>query len=89
MSKSRSGVTKAVRFGGLEVQPGQDLNNRTRILQEFADLVAVLQMLGFGLQIQGGSLDPWIEAKKAKVEHFLKYSEQCGTLQPAPVEETR
>ena len=73
--------TKALRFGGDEVQPGQSLNNRTRILQEYADLLGVLEMLGFS--VGPGPLDPlrpWVDAKKAKVERFLAYSKECGTL---------
>ncbi len=79
--------SKAVRFGGAEVQPGQTLDNRTRILQEYADLVGVLEMLGFS--VGPGPLDPlrpWVDAKKLKVEQFLRYSEECGTLQPASPE---
>ena len=73
--------SKAVRFGGDEVQPGQALDNRARILQEFADLVGVMEMLGFNVDIPAHSaLRPWINAKKAKVLRFLEYSRQCGTL---------
>ena len=79
--------SKAVRFGGAEVQPGQPLDNRTRILQEFADLVAVLEMLGFTIGIpEHSALRMWIEAKKLKVEQFLRYSAKCGTLSPPPPE---
>lgn len=75
--------TKALRFGDREVQPGQELDNRTRILQEFADLVGVLEMLGFEVSDLGAlsALRPWIDAKKQKVERFLQYSVECGTLQ--------
>jgi len=79
--------TKALRFGGTEVQPGQPLDNRVRILQEFADLLAALEMLGFS--VGPGPLDPlrpWVDAKRAKVERFLAYSVECGTL-AAPQEE--
>lgn len=73
--------TKAARFGSLEIQPGQALDNRDRILQEFADLVGVLEMLGFDVGIpEHAKLRPWIEAKKQKVEHFLAYSREVGTL---------
>lgn len=77
--------SKAVRFGGDEVQPGQDLNNRQRILQEFADLVGTLELLGLDVGIPVYSaLRPWIDAKKAKVERFLDYSRECGTLSDVP-----
>lgn len=76
--------SKAVRFGGTEVQPGQGMDNRQRILQEFADLVGVLELLGFDIGIPAHSaLRPWIDAKKEKVEKFLAYSRECGTLEPA------
>jgi hypothetical protein len=73
--------TKALRFGGTEVQPGQDMDNRQRILYEFADLLGTMEMLGFNLGIGPlHPLRPWMDAKKAKVERFLEYSASCGTL---------
>ena len=76
--------SKANRFGCEEVQPGQELSNRQRILYEFADLVGVMEMLGFfpfGLRTgPSDALRPEIDAKKAKVEKFLAYSAKCGTL---------
>lgn len=73
--------SKANRFGPDEVQPGQAMTNRMRILYEFADLVAVLEMLGFC--VGPSPLDPmrpWVDAKKDKVERFLEYSRDQGTL---------
>ena len=70
-------LTKALRFGMEEVQPGQELTNRQRIIAEFTELVAVLEMAGFPLQVVNGRV---IDAKVAKVEHFLKYSAECGRL---------
>jgi len=72
--------SKAARFGGNEVQPGQDLNNRQRILYEFADLLAMMEMLEFAPQPMHVALRPFIDDKKAKVEKFLAYSQECGTL---------
>ncbi len=73
--------SKAVRFGPAEVQPGQPLDNRTRILEEFADLLGTMELLGFNPIVgQRHALRPWIDAKKAKVERFLQYSNECGTL---------
>ena len=75
-------LTKALRFGMEEVQPGQTLTNRERIYAEYYDLRAVLGMCG---------IDAWddsLQAKNAeqekvqKVEHFLAYAEQCGTVTP-------
>ena len=73
--------SKANRFGGNETQPGQPFNNRQRILQEFADLIGAMEMLGFDFQIgRLHALRPWIDAKKEKVEKYLAYSKECGTL---------
>lgn len=74
-------VTKALRFGLEEVQPGQDLTNAERICQEFQDLIAVYSMLG------GSGVLPFpdeAQAKKKleKVEKFLAYSDQQGRLSP-------
>lgn len=74
-------ASKAARFRLDEIQPGQPLDNADRILQEWYDLRAIMEML-----IDEGHLTPWpserqtIDAKKAKVEKFLQYSAACGTL---------
>lgn len=68
--------SKALRFGLEEVQPGQDLTNIQRIRQEYSDLAAVLEMLGVGAPL-GRDMD----GKRAKVEKFLAYSADLGTLQ--------
>lgn len=70
-------ISKAQRFGMHEVQPDQALSNRERIVDEYMDLIAALEMLGIW------TLDrSKIDAKHRKVERFLDYSAQCGTLTP-------
>lgn len=70
-------ISKALRFGVYEIQPGQPLTNVERISEEIADLRGVLDMLG----IDDDS--PWVhtraEARQRKVEEFLRYSAECGT----------
>lgn len=68
-------ICKTLRFGLLEVQPGQELSNRMRIRQELTDLLAVLEMIDANIvQIHPDDID----AKKVKVEHYLAYSRECG-----------
>jgi len=52
-------VTMAKRFGLLEVQPAQELNNQQRIILEFCDLAAVVEML-FGV----GCDDPFYKDER-------------------------
>lgn len=81
-------VSKILRFGGREVQPGQSLTNRERLRAEMVDALAVYSMLWhegeldeIGLFIKNDyPIRAEVEAKKAKVEKFLAYSAQCGTL---------
>lgn len=71
-------ASKALRFGDDEIQPGQQLTNLERIIDEVIDVVAVLSMLGietYEFSITG------VLRKKAKVRKYLDYAEQCGTLQ--------
>lgn len=79
-------AAKALRFGLAEVQPGEQLTNARRLRDEMLDLFAVWGMLcrdGWCLPI--APLDgPAIEAKQEKVEEFLEYSRQCGTLAEEP-----
>lgn len=79
--------SKALRFGLGEVQPGQELNNAARIRGEYIDLLAVMRML-----VEEGAIAPVtdddlpaMEEKRQKVEKFLEYSRQCGTLTADPV----
>lgn len=75
--------SKAVRFGLTEVQPGQSLDNAERIRGEYIDLLAVMEMLveeGHVLPVHYTDR-PAIDAKKAKIEKFLVYSREQGTLE--------
>ncbi len=82
-------VSKALRFGIDEVQPGQELTNADRITYEMVDLVAVFDML-----CEAGVLpfihrpafneNAGIAAKKAKVEKFLAFSAGRGLVDDEP-----
>lgn len=75
-------ASKALRFGVNEVQPGQELTNAQRLIYEFSDLMAVMEML-----VDEGHL-PYvfdrimIEKKKKKIEEYIQYSKIMGTLTP-------
>lgn len=83
-------VTKALRFGLAEIEPGQELTNAQRIMQEVNDFIAVYQMLAGPVASPTsplfiGSPDDFmaeIVAKQQKVEKYLAYSQECGTLTP-------
>jgi CHAD domain-containing protein len=99
-SEIQQRTSKALRFGMEQVQqargdrPEQNperLTNRQRILEEFHDLVAVLDMLGLVdvrmEELRDGENVAMIEvdlnairAKQNKVEHYLKLSAEQGTL---------
>lgn len=72
---------KALRFSLPETEPLQPYTNAQRILHEYCDLIAIMEILA-----DEGALDfaeitrARIEAKKAKVEKYLILSRQCGTL---------
>jgi len=75
-------VSKAMRFGLGEVQPGQALTNAERIADELVDLLAVVGMLE-----EEGILDVprdpvAIQRKKDKVRTFMVYAAECGALTP-------
>jgi len=73
-------AAKALRFGLSDKEPGQEKTNREKIATEFNDLFAVMHMLvDDGLIPEGGMLSiDAIEAKKQKVEKYLKYSKSVG-----------
>lgn len=72
--------SKALRFGMDEVQEGQLLDNRQRILYEFNDLIAAMEML-FGCSIAELIDSKKIIDKKQKIEKYLRYATDCDTLQ--------
>ena len=71
-------ISKLLIFGEDEIQDGQSLNNRQRLMAEFTDLVAVMEMAGYHPR----SLDDVaIAAKKRKVEKYLAISQERGILE--------
>lgn len=75
-------ASKALRFGLTEIQPDQDLSNAERVMVEFDDLLAAIQMCQDANLLPSRSPER-MAAKMAKVEKFLVYSEQQGTLKAA------
>lgn len=70
-------MSKALRFGLDQIQPGQPLTNRERVQEEFAHLVAVLEMIDPALTF----VTPMqVSAKRERVEKYLRFAAECGTL---------
>ena len=77
-------ASKALRFGMGDHEPGKIATNETRILQELSDLMAVVEMLqerGVIRRYDEGEQRGQIIAKKARIEHFMNYAREKGTLQ--------
>jgi hypothetical protein len=77
-------ATKALRFGLTDHEPGPHESNAERIVQEFHDLHAVIEML-----MDEGAIPKRYDGiamirKREKVEKFLRYSVECGTLSAPP-----
>lgn len=80
-------ITKALHFGLHEVQPGQPgvpESNAERIVGEYIDLLASIEMLVEDSALTMPSADTvraLIAKKKAKVEYIMGYARGfCGTL---------
>jgi hypothetical protein len=73
-------LSKILRFGLLEVQPGQTQTNLDRLYEEFYDLRAVLGMCGFDVWTNTPASQTAEGTKIQKVERYLRYSAACGTL---------
>lgn len=72
-------ASKALRFGLDEIQPGQTLTNAERVMQEFDDLYAVVLMLQNRALLPGRTARN-VQEKQDKVNKFICYSAECGTL---------
>ena len=77
-------ASKAARFGMLEVQEGQKLNNAERILEEHADMLGAMEMLieeGYiKMPDMSARMNAMIKAKKEKIKKYLAYSASVGTF---------
>lgn len=73
-------VSKAMRFGLTEVQPGQPLTNAQRIAAEFHDVLAVVEMLEDVGALERPQDVHAMDRKKAKVQAFMDYAEQMGAM---------
>jgi NTP pyrophosphatase (non-canonical NTP hydrolase) len=73
-------ISKALRFGLSEIQPGQPLTNAERITEEMADLAATMMMIEKETGLSFGFTPEMLQAKMAKIERFLLLSRDCGTL---------
>lgn len=73
-------ATKALRFGLQEVQPEQPLTNAERVVYEFNDIVAIMDLLMVDNAISNVFDRVAIGLKKVKVEKYLEYSKELGTL---------
>ena len=77
-------IHKALSFGLDDHYPEHPMTNRERIQHEFTDLFAVFQMLH-----REGIINAEIDQAKClekvnKVEKWLKYSQEVGTLTTEP-----
>lgn len=73
-------ASKNQRFGSQEIFPGQPLTNAQRTHLEIDDLMAMVEMLNEEFSFGYLPSRDRIEAKKAKVNHYGKYSESLGLV---------
>lgn len=74
-------ASKTARFSLSEVQPGQSFNNADRLFHEYADLVAVMEMLvEEGYMNVPADFKERVAAKKVRFDKYLKRSAESGTL---------
>ncbi len=71
---------KALRFTLPEVQTGQELTNAQRIVYEFNDIVAVMEMLKEEGHLEKVIDREAIEKKKLRVEEYIQHSINVGAL---------
>ena len=80
-------VSKLLRFGPGDLYPGREKleTNNVRLANELHDLDALVEMIRHRLDIQLSFKA--IDAKKAKVIHYMEYSQKIGILhEPIPEE---
>lgn len=70
---------KILRFGPDNIRPGLTETNQMRLIGEFNDLCAVMEMV-FDSPIAALISENSLVLKKQKVAHYLEYSKSIGTL---------
>ena len=73
-------VSKALRFGLDEIQAGQNLTNRERIVYEYTDLIAVFSLLADMGIVDGNTNMKEFDSKQEKVLKYLEYARENGTV---------
>ena len=71
--------SKAMRFGMAEIEPIQTATKMERVVLDFNDLVAAMEML-YDCPINDLISRNLVSAKKTKIETYLEYSKECGTI---------
>jgi hypothetical protein len=71
-------IQKAIRFGILEQQPGQDLNNWQRIAEEWDDLQTAMEVLIEKLSLQYTRTGQ--TEKRQKIEKYLKHAQSVSQV---------
>lgn len=75
-------ASKALRFGLNETEPGQPFTNAQRLMHEYCDIIAAVDMLVDAELVKFPSdHNQRIAAKRAAVEKHLLLSASLGTLQ--------
>ena len=77
-------AVKALRFGLDDNAPGSDSDNAEDISAEIADLFAVVEMLNDEQIIPAktrAEIETLINKKKSKVERYMEYAKNRGTLE--------
>lgn len=77
-------ATKAIRFGLDEVQSGQDLTNRQRLMLEIFDFLTILELteadLGLLTDEDKSNFGKHAYEKSIKINKYYEYSKELGCV---------
>lgn len=73
-------ASKAIRFGINEIQPDHNKTNKERLVEEYNDLVAVMEILKEEGYINGMDDIGLKYDKKNKIKKYMEYSKELGIL---------
>ncbi len=74
-------VSKILRFGLDDIEPGQSQTNQERLQHEFVDLIAVSGIVAsFGMMSEEVTDVEKVNAKIAKVFDYMEYARNKGTI---------
>lgn len=80
-SEVQKAITKAIRFGLMDVKPATQQTNKAMIADELSDMQGVIELLKEECGIEITTSRSTVNDKKRRVRRYMDYSRKVGKLE--------